>query len=324
MLVRNGETKAILSPEKCVGCGICIGSCREHAITHLQFPRLELGIKEKKDITIFSCSYFPVPELPENLKTEHYKVPCLGGVMPKDIQKILENNSKTVALLGCEDCFYRLGKPWTLKRFLRKRAPAFSKKYDASRVLLTTITKYSKDKLLSFYQSVTNNDSRENHLNYHDNKKANPILAISILVAFFTLMVPLSSSVVHFFNPKEKMLIVNFKYISTPTEFEKITSGEKHMQSLNPVVKRRSPVLLKVYSSSNKDVLYEKEFTPRGLRQDIAMFIYTQLIIKEDRVDVELTETAFPNKKLRIEKLALKKGDGTFVIFKDNRLVTAE
>jgi hypothetical protein len=83
-------------------------------------------------------------------------------------------------------------------------------------------------------------------------------------------------------------------------------------------------VLLKVYSSGDGSLLYQKEFTPRGVRQDIAMFIYTQMVIKKDAVDVELTETAFPDKKLRIDKVSLKKGDGTFVVFKDNKLVVAE
>jgi hypothetical protein len=103
-----------------------------------------------------------------------------------------------------------------------------------------------------------------------------------------------------------------------------MSSGEKHMQTLNPVVKKRSPVLLKIYSSANQSLLYQKEYTPRGLRQDIAIFIYTQMVIKEDEVDIELTETAFPDKKRRIDKVALKKGDGTFVVLKDNHLVLAE
>ena len=89
-------------------------------------------------------------------------------------------------------------------------------------------------------------------------------------------------------------------------------------------MKRRSPVSLKVFSSADKALLYEKEYVPRGVRQDIAMFIYTQLVIKEDYVDVELTETAFPWKKYRIEKVGLKKGDGVFVVFKDNKLKMAE
>ena len=41
-------------------------------------------------------------------------------------------------------------------------------------------------------------------------------------------------------------------------------------------------------------------------------------------MDIELTETAFPDKKLHIDNVPLKKGDGTFVVFKDNKLVLTE
>ena len=323
MLIKDGKRKAILSPDKCVGCTICIGSCAEHAISHPQFPQLKLHPQSKADITLFSCSYFPVPELPEGLNIVQYKVPCLGSVMPKDVQQILENSSEKVALLGCEDCYYRLGKTWAIKRFMRMRAPSFSKKYDASKLQLFTLTQYSKEKLLAFFKRTAANDIRQNQLAVADHEKTHPFLSVLILTAFFALMVPLSSTVVRFFNPEEKTLIVNFKYISSPQEYEQSTSQAKHMQAQVPVVKKRSPVRLRVYSAGSKSLLYEKEYTARGLRQDIAMFIYTQLVLTEDVVDVELTETAFPEKQYRLNGVRLKKGDGTFVVFKDEDLAVA-
>lgn len=323
MLVRNGERKAILSPDKCVGCAICIGSCDEHAITHPKFPLLNLQPENPADLTIFSCSYFPEPQLPREIQTVHYRVPCIGSVMPKDVQKILENNSRKVALLSCEDCYYRLGKTWTINRFLRKRAPLFSKKYDASKVKLFTLTQYSKEELISFCSQTPQTEDKQGKLAVADRVKVRPVFAVAILTVFFALMVPLSSTTVHFFNPAEKTLIVNFKYISTPTEYEARSTGAAHMQAVNPVVKKRSPVVMKIFSSNTKTLLFQKEYTPRGLRQDIAMFIYTQLAVKDDRVDVELAETAFPEKQFRLNNIALKKGDGTFVIFKDQQLKEA-
>ncbi|HRO45690.1 cytochrome b N-terminal domain-containing protein [Agriterribacter sp.] len=323
MLITNGERKAILSPDKCVGCGICIGSCAEHAISHPQFPELALHPQNKADITLFSCSYFPEPELPPELNIVHYKVPCTGSVMPKDVQQILENNSRKVALLSCEDCYYRLGKTWTIKRFLRKRAPTFSKKYDASKLKLFTLTQYSKEKLLAFSDERNENGKKQDKLIIADHEKSHPVLSVLILTVFFACMIPLSSTVVRFFNPEEKTLIVNFKYISTPQEYEQGSSAAKHMQALTPVVKKRSPVALKIFSSQDQSLLYEKEYTPRGVRQDIALFIYTQLTIEEDDVDIELRETAFPEKQFRLNNVQLKKGDGTFVVFKDNNLTVA-
>ncbi|MCC6448678.1 MAG: 4Fe-4S binding protein, partial [Chitinophagaceae bacterium] len=319
MLMKDGKRKAILSLEKCVGCTICIGSCDEHAISHPLFPQYNFEQSNKVDMTVFSCSYFPQHEFPRELNVQEYKVPCLGSVMAKDVQKILDNNSEKIAFLGCEDCYYRLGKTWAINRFLRKRAPLFSKKYDASKIQLFTLTQYSKEKLLSFSNEKLKS-KMENTMHIHDRVKGNPVLSVLVMTLFFALMIPLSSMVVKFFKPNEKMLIVNFKYISTPIEFEKNTAGGSHMQSKIPVVKKRSPVMLKIFSSDDKKLIYEKEYLPRGMRSDIAMFIYTQLTLDENTVDIEMTETEANDKRFRLENVQLKKGDGTFVVFKDNQM----
>lgn len=320
MLMVDGKRKAILSPDKCVGCTICIGSCDEHAISHSQFPVFNLAPENKKDMTVFTCSYFPKHEFPDELNISEYNVPCLGSVMPKDVQKILDNNTEKVAFLGCEDCYYRLGKTWAINRFLRTRPPLLSKKYDASRTQLFTLTQYSKEKLLAFSKKPGSDDPMKSSMGVADHLKSNPIFSVIIMTLFFALMVPLSSTTVRFFNPTEKTLFVNFKYISTPTEYEQITSSGGHMQAHTPVVKKRSSVTLKIFSSNNKALLFEKEYKPRGLRNDIAMFIYTQLVLNNDKVDVELSEISFPDVKYRINNVELKKGDGTFVIFKDDKL----
>ncbi len=324
MMDRNGERKAILSPDKCVGCNICIGSCKEHAITHPVFPELNIEKQAMADVTLFSCSYFPEPELPNELKTVHYRVPCIGSVYPKEVQDMLDNNTKKVALLSCEDCYYRLGKTWTTDRFNRKRPPFFSKKYDAGNVKLFTLTQYTKEKLVSFFNEpvVDNNDAGQ--FGIADNRKKKPILSVLIMTLFFALMIPLSSTTIHFFNPNEKTLIVNFKYISTPEEYEQNNSGAVHMRTLTPVVKKRSNVMLRVFSTATNKLIYEKEYQPRGIRSDIAMFIYTQLVIDEDAVDIEMQESAFPDKKFRLNNVKLKKGDGAFVIFKEGRLQVAD
>lgn len=263
MLTRNGERKAILSPDKCVGCGICIGSCDEHAISFPGFPELLLKANDNKsNVTLFSCSYFPPPELPEGLNLVHYQVPCTGSVMPKDVQQILENNSHKVAILSCEDCYYRFGKNWTIKRFLRERAPTFSRKYDASKVRLFTLTQYSKEKLLAFSQDTTQTEIRKAQFSIADHEKAKPVLSVLIMALFFALMIPLSRTTVRFFNPAEKTLIVTFKYISTPQEYEQSTSAAAHMQARTPVVKKRSSVRLKIFSSVDQTLLFER-FTTR-------------------------------------------------------------
>lgn len=324
MLIHEGKRKAILSPDKCVGCGICIGSCQEHAITHPQYPLINQVAQPQGKLILYTCSYFPEPVLPGEIPINRQNVPCLGAVMTKDVQVFLASGATGIALLGCQDCYYRFGKNWSVKRFSRIRPPMFSKKFDVSRVQFFTLTSYSPEKLKAFHRDLISKEEKKDMLHVEDHLIVKPVLSTIILVVFFMLMVPLSRTVVRFFDPNEKTLIVNLKYISSPTAFETSTASGSHMQSRTPVVKSRSPVSLKIFSSGGNKLLFEKEYEPRGLRRDIAMFIYSQLVLKEDSVDVELTETAFPEKRLRIEDVKLRKGDGTFVILADSKLKVAD
>ena len=98
----------------------------------------------------------------------------------------------------------------------------------------------------------------------------------------------------------------------------------KHMQSATPVVKKRSSVVLKIYASKTKKILFEKQYTPRGLRHDIAMFIFNQMNVQEDLVDIELQETEGEKKTLALNNVNVKQGDGTFVILRDGKLEVAQ
>jgi quinol-cytochrome oxidoreductase complex cytochrome b subunit len=326
MLIYKGERKAILNSEKCVSCGICIGSCREHAITMTGFPVIERDQREpKNDLTVFSCEYFKELPVPSTLTVEHMQVPCIGSVLAKDVQEIAQRRSKAVALLSCEDCYYRKGKKWTILRFLRKRAPVFSKKMDVSNVRLFTISQFTPERLNEFVKETEQLKPgiSENKFRYADSFKTNHVAAALIMTAFFLLMIPLSSTVVRFYDKNEKLLVVNMKYVSSPTEFDQLQSAGKHMQSKIPVVKKRSPVMLEITSAKNGKILFEREFSPRGLRQDIAMYIYTELKVEEDAVNISLTETAFAGKGQSLENVLLEKGDGTFIILKDGKLSKA-
>ncbi|HRN72567.1 MAG TPA: cytochrome b N-terminal domain-containing protein [Ginsengibacter sp.] len=322
MLIHNGERKAILSPDKCVGCTICIGSCAEHAITHPEFPIYNIQPAPARDMTVFSCSFFPEAKFPHGLNVKQYKVPCLGSVMAKDVQKMLDNNTGKVALLGCEDCYYRYGKTWAVNKLLHKRAPAFSRRYDAARLRLFTLNQYTPERLREFADEKET--VKEKEIQIVDYHKSKPVLSVLVLAAFFALFIPFTSTKVRFFNPEDKTLVVNFKYISSPTEFEQHTSTMTHMRSVAPVVKKRSPVVLKIYASESGKLLFEKNYTPRGLRHDIAMFIFTQMNVEEDKVDVILQETEGEKKTLSLKDIPVVKGDGTFVILNEGRLEVAK
>ena len=326
MLIYEGKRKAILNPARCVGCGICIGSCQEHAISLPGFPVIETKKPEQKiDLTVFSCTGFNKVTIPAGIRYEQYSVPCIGSVLTKEVEEIAQYRSSGVALLGCEDCYYRKGKTWTWLRFLRKRPPMFSKKNNRNNIWLFSPSQYRPERINELLESLAAIQPNEPADKFHsyDNVKQHPVPATLLMTAFFLLMIPWSSTRVRYFNPNEKILVVNMKYVSSPTVYENISSSEKHMQSTTPAIKKRSPVKLEISDAKDKSILYEKIFMPRGLRQDIAMFIYAEMKLRKDSVTISLTETAFPEKRLLLEHVALKKGDGTFILLKEGKLIQA-
>jgi quinol-cytochrome oxidoreductase complex cytochrome b subunit/coenzyme F420-reducing hydrogenase delta subunit len=323
MLVRGDQIKAILNPEKCVSCGICIGSCKEDAITMDGYPdMLKAAGQEKKDIAVISCQYSSNFKMPEAVNAHHYQVPCIGSVAPKDVQNILEGSAEGVLMLGCEDCYYRHGKNWGADRFSRKRVPMLSRRSDAGRIKLVTFNSFRNDTIGNFVNEIK--ASEEKNFTVKDHTRIKHLPSLLIILAFFLAMVPLSSTPVSFFDPHEKKLVLNFTYISSPTKTKTLSGGDlQHMQTKTAMITERSPVMIRITSSQNK-LLFEKEFQPRGWRKDIAMFIYSELILEEENITIELEETAFPGKKIVLSNMSINPKGGTFVVMKEGKMVKAE
>lgn len=62
--------------------------------------------------------------------------------MVKDVQKIMDGGTTKVAMLGCEDCYYRYGKNWAVERLLKKKTSGILQKVG-----------YFRDKII-YYKSV--------------------------------------------------------------------------------------------------------------------------------------------------------------------------
>jgi hypothetical protein len=105
--------------------------------------------------------------------------------MVKDVQKIMDGGTTKVAMLGCEDCYYRYGKNWAVERLLKKRPPAYSRRLDTSGIRLFTINQFSPDRLLEFCREQPDENTGEAKI--MDYGRARPILSTLMLAAFFAL-----------------------------------------------------------------------------------------------------------------------------------------
>ncbi|OWY25505.1 hypothetical protein C7N43_20085 [Sphingobacteriales bacterium UPWRP_1] len=327
MLVKNNEIKAILNPDNCVGCGICIASCKEHAITLPGYPVLEtLPDAPKHTVAAFSCSYFPQVRMPEGVNAAHYKVPCIGSVNPKDLEKMITGHvCEGVLLMGCEECYFRLGKTWTLDRITHKRPPMLSKKVPLSKVrFITSVQPNVNAEIVAFAQELSNNTAANVHhdtapLTVRDFLKPNHVIAVLLFTVFFGVLALFSATKLHFYPKNEQLLVLSFKYVSSPTVTTQLQTQEKHMQSPVPMVKSRSPIKLQIVGNSGKTLLV-KEYSPRGLRKDIAIFVYEELKVAEPSVNIHITETEAAGKGMQLLNVPLSTKDGVIVTITDGQL----
>lgn len=325
MLIYKGERKAILDADKCISCGICVASCKERAITLDTYPDLFTCLQSpKKQLAVFSCSQFAPVAIPDSISSDTHRVTCLGDVHAKDIEKILDEQAEGVLLLGCEDCYHRYGKEWEINRIQRKRPPVLSKRADLNRIQIVTTNHYSPETVQAFVGSFNQaNPAEPATLRVLDYFKPNHIAATAIFCLFFLAMPLLSNTQLSFFDKSEKMLVLNFKYVSSPTEYMKVGSSARQMQYGKPVVAKRSPIRVQVWNGKGQ-LLLSKDYNPRGLRQDIAIFVYNEIKTNAEAATIRVSELAFTDKTKELKNIRLNTNDGTIVAMQNDQLTVLQ
>lgn len=91
------------------------------------------------------------------------------------------------------------------------------------------------------------------------------------------------------------------------------------MQSPVPIVTRRSDILIEAMDEQGS-VIYSKVFRPRGLRRDVAVYVYDEIQVP-GTVSVTLREVSFPEKSFSMENIALDPGQSILVRFDNQQLV---
>lgn len=160
MVPRNDNTIhqliAVADPSKCVGCGICVGSCDD-------FFAIKLGDQQPEQIgqvvrqrietikqeapeeplkVIFTCERHAAQgakshidnEVVEGMRLAVLPLPCTGTVQPMTLPSLLEAGADEVAVVGCPpfDCANREGNLWQAERVTHERVPRLRKRFDHS------------------------------------------------------------------------------------------------------------------------------------------------------------------------------------------------
>ena len=153
----NFLEEAVVVPDRCVSCGICIGACpsssafRSEAgyVSGIEMPSLPISglrtammndmakLEGDARIMVFGCD---MAANIEKLRSENVAVlslPCIAMLPPSFIEYALhEHHVEGVLITGCRegDCYHRLGVLWTEKRLTAEREPRLRSRADRERI----------------------------------------------------------------------------------------------------------------------------------------------------------------------------------------------
>jgi coenzyme F420-reducing hydrogenase delta subunit/ferredoxin len=136
---------ARVTPERCVGCGICAGSCdsagvgvpwlRAEVLRHTLDGWLDAEPRDApRSVVVFACERAPTRALAVDGATGRAAalpgarvalLPCAGWLHPLTVERAFRHGAAGVVVATCADgdCVYREGATWTHERLAGARAP---------------------------------------------------------------------------------------------------------------------------------------------------------------------------------------------------------
>jgi len=149
--------EAVVDPDMCVSCGICVGSCptatpfrrRGELVPGIEMP--ELTVARMRELTemaaanleghnrviAFGCDHAINPDTLGQKNMGSVMMPCVAMLPPSFIDFVLSRDlADGVLITGCRDgeCHYRLGARWMDERLAGERDPRLRKRVDRNRV----------------------------------------------------------------------------------------------------------------------------------------------------------------------------------------------
>jgi quinol-cytochrome oxidoreductase complex cytochrome b subunit/ferredoxin len=314
----GGENRADINYDKCVGCNICVGSCKSLAIESINVSPEVLNYTGKTTHVVACQSLSPdIRGLDKNIQFS--EVICIGNLNAKtlDIENIKDDNK--LILVGCESCYYRFGADWAKVRMNRKRRPVSRPSVNFNNILFVSSGQNVAQKIREFIEDKAPSQKRRN-IRVVEWPKVNYILATVISLLLFLSIPVLSNAKLHFYSPTDRTVILSLKYISSPVEETSENSSRlSHMQSPVPIITRRSSITIDLLDKASGAVIYSKEFQPRGLRKDVAIYVFDEIIVPGP-VSLILRETEFPDIIHTIEDISLSEGESVVVRFEHKKL----
>lgn len=164
-------TEAVVNPDLCASCGICVGSCPssnpfrradERLTTGIDMPQVPIhethaaakaalsSLKGETRLLIFGCNHgVNLAEIHDpGIATMTFS--CIGMLPAGFIDYALKNGADGVMISGCRssDCYYRFGNRWMEQRLSGGRMPHLRKNTDRSHLHICWAAGPDKDHFL--------------------------------------------------------------------------------------------------------------------------------------------------------------------------------
>ncbi len=164
------DREAVVDPDLCVSCGICIGSCpsatpfrRTGAVTTgIDLPDRPLGaLRERINkaggtpgdgvrVIVFGCDPGPDLRRLDVPGVSTVELPCLGALPPSFMDYVLSRgHADGIVMAGCRQgaCTHRFGLDWTIERIERRRDPRLRGRIPRDRIACISLGKSQSKRL---------------------------------------------------------------------------------------------------------------------------------------------------------------------------------
>ncbi|MFO0570524.1 MAG: hydrogenase iron-sulfur subunit [Polyangiaceae bacterium] len=335
---------ASVDPSKCVGCGICAGSCdsagiglewfesirQRHAIDGL----VERARAAQPDCMLaLACSESAGADLevdPERHTSSELpgyvvvKIPCAGWVHPLNIERAIRRGARGVLVVACGPggCRYREGARWTKERLAGSREPSLRRtKVAPEKVLMLELYRTERAELRARAARFASS---------HEKPPASPPsagkrwLAGGVLAALFGV-VTWAGTVAAYRAPSDPRpkLVVSFKHPGQAGENCREPSAEElaklppHMRQKRICERHRASVRLRV--SVDGSVRWTHTYEPRGIWGDGNSIAIERLPLEPGAHDVtvEIGDSAKPDEFNHVgsRRVTLARGRNAVVLF---------
>lgn len=284
-------TVAEVDPDKCLGCGICAGSCNSAGIglpwfdVHQQRRHVDRAVEDAvaggdAPMVAFVCAESAGAQLeidPRSATCSELpgyrvvRVPCAGWVHTLTVERLLRRGAPGVLVVACGpgSDVYREGGKWTALRMTGQREPGLrADKVSAEHVRVLELFRHDTARLAAEARAF-----REQRSPRPAGSRGRRLVAGLSLAAALALAI-WGATRVGYAAPglDQPELVVSFKHPGQSAEkcrdpsAEEIAKAPVHMRPKKVCERRRADVRLRVTVDGN--TIVEKAYEPKGIWHD--------------------------------------------------------